>query len=96
MPNLYTLEKCSVRIANEQNAAAAYAGSIQFSDGEGDNWGGSFHSDRGRIPFVAGQQYAVWHNDTHRFDIQMLGASDDSGAAVFAGIGPRPLEEDYA
>ena len=95
MPNLYTLQQCSARIGNDPDGPVICSGSIQFSDGDGDNWGGSFDCGRRRTPFVAGQQYSIWHGGRHVFDIRALGVEDDFGAGVFAGLGPRPLEEDY-
>jgi len=96
MPNLYALQQCTARIGNDPEGAVVCAGSVQFSDGEGENWGGSFHGDRGRTPFVADKRYSIWHGGKHAFDILALGVEDDSGAAVFAGLGARPLEDDYA
>jgi len=95
MPNLYNLEQCSARRGTNSDEPVIYVGSIQFSDGEGGNWGGSFHGYGGKVPFVANERYSVWHDGKHVFDMQALGADDGANGAVFAGIGPRPLEEDY-
>lgn len=95
MPNLYTLQPCTARVGNDPDGAIVCTGAIRFSDGERENWGGSFDCGHRGAPFLANERYSIWHGGKHVFDIRALGAEDDSGGAVFAGIGPRPLEEEY-